>query len=137
MSLKKLSLHSPLSKASNASPKKFKVISGLPGNKPFRQKNIEENNTVSKLTIQNDLLRNRLKVLSQQMDTIITQETMRRQSSGSTPQSRSHKYPARQDNYSTMLEAQIEKANTYSETLTRQRNQVKTRLDALEENPTY
>jgi len=47
--------------------KKLKVI--LP--KPSRQQNIEDQNTVSKLTIQNDLLRNRLKVLSSQMDTII------------------------------------------------------------------
>lgn len=35
---------------------------------------IDEQNTVAKLTIQNDLLRNRLKILSQQMDDIIKQE---------------------------------------------------------------
>ena len=47
-------------------------------NKPKRQKAIEEANQVSKLTIQNDLLRNRLKVLSSQMDQIIAQETANR-----------------------------------------------------------
>jgi hypothetical protein len=36
-----------------------------------------------------------------------------------------------------MLDNQIEKANAYSETLNRQRIQLKTRLDSLEENPTY
>ena len=47
-------------------------------NKSKRQKKIEEANQVSKLTIQNDLLRNRLKGRSSQMDQIIAQETANR-----------------------------------------------------------
>lgn len=72
-SLKKLSLNpGSLTKSVAVLPntmptKKLKIVL----EKPTRQQYIEDQNTVSKLTIQNDLLRNRLKVLSAQMDTII------------------------------------------------------------------
>ena len=56
------------------------------------------------------------------MDTIIQQETANRAVSGTngTPtQSRSIKYQSRSENYGERLDAQIEKANAYSETLNR------------------
>jgi len=71
-SLKKLSLNSPSVKESQALPRKLKVTQSLTKlDKPTYLQEIEDQNTVSKLSIQNDLLRNRLKVLSVEMDQII------------------------------------------------------------------
>ena len=81
-------------------------------------------------------------MLSQQMDAIIQKETAIRQKKGQSGaaaatqirQARQHK---ENTNYGNILDAQIEKANSYSATLMKQHAKLKTRLEKLEENPTY
>lgn len=79
-SLKKLQLDEPRTLPEKSSPSRnqmrvAKSVKSLPKYVTHQHRmGIDEQNTVAKLTIQNDLLRNRLKILSQQMDDIIKQE---------------------------------------------------------------